>query len=73
MEEGEKKYFVLVTLLKEFGDVASEARKVFIKHKMLGFYINVGNTLERMEKDRLRYTNEANCEGKIKIPITKSN
>ena len=63
MEEGEKKDFVLETLLKEFGDVAREARKVFIQHKMLGFYTNFASTLEKMEKDRLKYTNEANCEG----------
>jgi hypothetical protein len=53
MEVGEKRDFVLETLLKEFGDVAREARKVFIKHKMLGFYANFANTLENMEKDRL--------------------
>ena len=63
MEEGEKKDFVLETLLKEFGDVAREARKVFIQHKMLGFYTNFANTLERRKKDRLRYTNKTNCEG----------
>jgi hypothetical protein len=31
MEEGEKKDLVLETLLIEFGGVAREARKVFIK------------------------------------------
>jgi hypothetical protein len=30
MEEGEKKDFVLETILKEFGGVAREAGKVFI-------------------------------------------
>ena len=69
MEEGENNFFVLETLLKEFGDVAREARKVFIQHKMLGFYTNFANTLEKMEKDRLKYTNKVNCEGEIKVPI----
>jgi hypothetical protein len=69
MEEGEKKDFVLETLLKEFGDVAREARKVFIKYKMLGLYTNFANTLEKMEKDRLKYTNKVNCEGEIKTSI----
>ena len=50
MEEGEKKDFVLETLLKEFGDVAGEARKVFIRYKMLGYCIDVVNTLEKLEK-----------------------
>ncbi|KAK1668434.1 hypothetical protein QYE76_056593 [Lolium multiflorum] len=69
MEEGEKKDFVLETLLKEFGDVAREDRKVFIEYKMLGLYTNFANTLEKMEKDRLKYTNEVNCEGYIKTSI----
>jgi hypothetical protein len=40
MEEGEKKDFVLETLLREFGGIAREARKVFIKYKMFGSYTN---------------------------------
>ena len=69
MKEGEKKDFVLETLLKEFGDVAGEARKVFIRYKMLGYFIDIANTLEKLEKDRLKYTNEPNYEGEVKIPI----
>ena len=68
-EDGEKKDFVLETLLKEFGDVAREARKVFIKYKMLGYCIDVVNTLEKLEKERLKYTKETNGEGEVKIPI----
>jgi len=69
MKEGEKKDFVLETLLKEFGDVAGEARKVFIRYKMLGYFIDIANTLEKLEKDRVKYTNEPNYEGEVKIPI----
>ena len=69
MKEGENKDFVLETLLKEFGDVAGEARKVFIRYKMLGYFIDIANTLEKLEKDRLKYTNEPNYEGEVKIPI----
>jgi hypothetical protein len=36
---------------------------------MLGFYTNFANTLEKMEKDRLKYTNKVNCEGEIKKSI----
>ena len=55
-EDGEKKDFVLEILLKEFGEVAREARKVFIKYKMLGYCIDVVNTLEKLEKERLKFT-----------------
>ena len=68
-KDGEKKDFVLETLLKEFGDVAREARKVFIQYKMLGYCIDVVNTLEKLENERLKYTKETNCEGEVKIPI----
>src|SRR3954470_6226001 len=34
-EDAEKKNFILETLLNEFGDVALEARKVFINYRML--------------------------------------
>ncbi len=69
MEDGEKKDFVLETLLKEFGDVAREARKVFVKYKMLGYCVDVVNTIEKLEKERLKYTKETNYEGEVKIPI----
>ena len=69
MEEGEKKDFVLETLLKEFGGIAREARKVFTKYNMLGSYTNFASTLEKMEKDRQKYTNEVNYEGDIKTSI----
>ena len=69
MEEGEKKDFVLETLLKEFGDVASEARKVFIRYNMLGCYIDIANVLEKLEKGRCKHTNETSHEGDDKIPI----
>ena len=68
MEDGEKKDFVLETLFKEFGDVAREARKVFDRYDMLGYYINVINTLEKLENDRLKYTGGTKDEGK-EIPI----
>jgi hypothetical protein len=57
MEDGEKKDFVLETLLKKFSDVDREARKVFIRYKMLGYFIGIDNTLEKLEKDGLKYTN----------------
>ena len=69
MEEGEKKDFVLETLLKEFGGIAREARKVFTKYNMLGSYTNFASTLEKMEKDRQKCTNEVNYEGDIKTSI----
>ena len=69
MEEGEKKYFVLETLLKEFGGVAREARKVFTKYKMLGAYTNFASTLENMDIDTIKYTNNSNDGGDIKTSI----
>ena len=36
---------------------------------MLGYFIDIANTLEKLEKDRLKYTNEPNYEGEVKIPI----
>jgi hypothetical protein len=36
---------------------------------MLGYCIDIVNTLEKLEKDRLEYTKEANYEGEVKIPI----
>ena len=37
---------------------------------MLGYCIDVVNTLEKLEKERLKYTKETNGEGEVKIPIT---
>jgi hypothetical protein len=42
--------YAKLSLLKEFGDVAREAKKVFIKYKMLGFYTNFASTLEKWKK-----------------------
>jgi len=69
MEEGEKKDFVLETLLREFGGIAREARKVFIKYKMLGSYTNFVSILEKMDMERVRYTNNINDGGEIKTTI----
>ena len=69
MENGEKKDFVLETLLKEFGDVAREARKVFIHYKMLDCYINVISTLEYVEEDRVKNSGNDDYEGELKVPI----
>ncbi|MCY5088396.1 hypothetical protein OV015_25585, partial [Salmonella enterica subsp. enterica serovar 1,4,[5],12:i:-] len=49
--------------------IAKEARKVFIKHKRLGFCTDFAKTLEKMDMDRLKYTNNVNGEGEIKVPI----
>ena len=51
-----------------FRSVASEARKVFDRYDMLGYYINVINTLEKLENDRLKYTGGTKDEWK-EIPI----
>ena len=48
VENAEKKDFILETLLKEFGDVAKEARKVFDRFNMLGSCVEVINTLEKL-------------------------
>ena len=68
MENGEKKDFVLETLLKEFGDVAREARKVFIHYKMLDCHINVISALESVEEDRVKYYGNVDYEGEVKVP-----
>jgi hypothetical protein len=68
MEEGEKKDFVLETLLREFGGLAREARKVFAKFNMLGSHTNFVSLLEKMDMDRIRYTN-IDDGGEIKAPI----
>jgi hypothetical protein len=44
IEDSEKKDFILETLLREFRDVAIEARKVFECFNMLGSPINVVGT-----------------------------
>ena len=69
MEEGEKKDFVLETLLREFGGLAREARKVFAKFNMLGSPTNFVSLLEKMDMDRIRYTNNIDDGGEIKAPI----
>ena len=69
MEEGEKKDFVLETLLREFGGIAREARKVFTKFNMLGSYTNFVSLLEKMDMDRIRFTNNIDDGGEIKAPI----
>src|SRR3954454_1714919 len=40
-EDAEKKYFILETLVNDFGSVALEARKVFDHYKMLGSCVDV--------------------------------
>ena len=66
MEMGEKRDFVLKVLVREFEEVAKEARKVFIKHKRLGFYTDFAKTLEKMDMDRIKYTNNVNNGGRLK-------
>jgi hypothetical protein len=61
VEDIEKRDFILETLLKEFGDVAVEARKVFDRFKMLGSCLDVISDLEKLG-------NKPNKE-EIKIPI----
>ena len=63
VEDIEKRDFILETLLKEFGDVALEARKVFDRFKMLGSCVDVISTLEKLEKTKPKNGEE------IKIPI----
>ena len=69
MERGEKRDFVLKVLVREFEDIAKEARKVFIKHKRLGMFTDFKRTLEKMDMDRIKYTNNVNDGGEIKAPI----
>ena len=52
VEDIEKREFIMETLLKEFGDVAVEARKVFDRFKMLGLCVDVISTLEKLEKTK---------------------
>jgi hypothetical protein len=69
MEMGEKRNFVLKVLVREFEDIVKEARKVFIKHKRLGFFPNFKQILEKMDMDRIKYTNNVNDGREIKAPI----
>ena len=69
MEMGEKRNFVLKVLVREFEDIAKEARKVFIKHKRLGFFPDFKQILEKMDMDRIKYTNNVNDGREIKAPI----
>ena len=63
VEDIEKRDFILETLLKEFGDVAIEARKVFDHFKMLGLCVDFISTLEKLDKTKPKNV------GEIKIPI----
>ena len=63
VEDIEKRDFILETLLKEFGDVAVEARKVFDRFKVLGFCVDVISALEKLDKTKPKNGEE------IKIPI----
>ena len=49
-KNAEKREFILETLLKEFHDVAKEAKKVFERFNMLGSCVDVMGTLEKMDK-----------------------
>ena len=52
VEDIEKRDFILETLLREFGDIATEARKVFDHFKMLGSCVYVDSIPEKLDKDR---------------------
>ena len=45
IEDAEKRDFILETLLKEFNDVAKEAKKAFDRFNMIGSCVNVMGTL----------------------------
>src|SRR4051812_21870189 len=62
IEDTEKRDFILETLLKEFNDVAKEAKKVFDHFNMLGSCVDVMGTLENLDKTQPN-------EEEIKIPI----
>src|SRR3954454_16472310 len=53
-EDAKKKYFILETLVNEFGSVALEARKVFDRHRMLGSCVDVISALEKLDKIKNR-------------------
>jgi hypothetical protein len=52
VEDPKKRDFILEVMLKEFGDVATEARKVFDRFKMLGSCVDVISTLENVDKTK---------------------
>ena len=62
-EDGEKRDFILETLLKEFKDIAIEARKVFDRFKKLGSCIDVIGAFDKMDE-----TEPENRE-EIRVPI----
>ena len=64
IKDPEKRDFILETLLKEFYDVAKEARKVFECFNMLGSCVDVVGTREKMNK-----TEPNGEEPKIPIPF----
>ena len=50
VEDIEKRDLILESLLREFGDIAIEARKVFDRFKMLGSCVDVVSILEKLDK-----------------------
>ena len=52
VEDIEKRDFILETLLREFGDISIEARKVFGRFKMLGSCVDVISILEKLDKTK---------------------
>ena len=62
IEDIEKRDFIIETLLKEFNDVAKEAKKVFDHFNILGSRVDVMGILENLDKTK------PNGE-EIKIPI----
>ena len=53
IENAEKRDFILETLLKEFKDVAIEARKVFDRFNILGSCVDVIGTPENKDEPRI--------------------
>src|SRR3954469_15260697 len=64
IEDTKKRDFILETLLKEFNDVAKEAKKVFDRFNMLGSCVDVMGSLEKLDK-----TKPNGEEIKITIPF----
>src|SRR3954470_15973339 len=52
IKDAEKRDFILETLLKDFNDVAKEAKKVFDHFNMLGSCVDVVGTLEKLDKTK---------------------
>ena len=69
MENGEDKDFLLKTLLREFDDIAREARKIFSHYNMLGCSLNIKHNLKFFETKRMKYEGKTECEKELKIPI----